>query len=883
MAAVSDVIPSMLQGISQQAPELRLPIHGEIQWNAVSSPVHGLGKRAGTRHIRTLGFTVPTTPEQMFRYPKVHWIDRDRQERYTVSIQNQTIRVFDLTGTAYPVSTTLPPDDAYLACESDERDLQMLTINDTTLVLNRTKQVKMDSTQTDAAQTKFIVWIRAVGYGVKYTIRLNGTDYSYQLPDGDPVSEVVDVRTSKVALELKTLIAAAGYTVTHTAEDSVFWVDNPSGHNVEVKDSNGNRNSVLINGYAKVLSDLPPKAPTNYVVKILGGEDVADDYWVRFDPVRSAGSKAGKRGEWIECPRPQITYRFDSRTLPHQLVRKQNPDGSIYFEYSAVTWGERLVGGGTTNPQPTFVPGYIRSMFLVQNRLGFLSGANVCLSAVDDLFNFWRTTTLELIDSDRLDYNVSANKVTDLFHTVVTNDQLLLISDKAQLSVPLSDGLSPATFSALTSSTYPVSTLCEPPLFGSTVLLPQSDGQYTNFLEYDAEGDTRLKVGNELTMHVKRYMAGEPLSVAVCEPQTTAFVLTTGNRSVLYVYGWQGPPRGRVQNSWGHWSFDGSVLSVGVYDSRLYMLIWRPEGVCLEVVEIDARRLDGLMPFPVLLDRRVVAGSADTDIYQTQIDTGIRRATETNGTGGVLQARIEQEGGDPTALFSTPGGLDPSTVPSIVDLYPGGGGGGDPGGGGGDPGGGGGEPTNTGGVGPQPEDPTTTQPGNRTTTVTLPWTPIVGRTVVIRGDSGRVVPWTAGAGRAIIIDSDAPTVYYIGNTYEFRYRFGPAAVLKQTLAGGIATKQTGILQVLRWTVDASYAGPFVIEVRRKLRSVAQKLCIPRRVGQSPVNGPAAHTGQAPVLAKAEEARVDLVNSTPVPSWFSTARWEGELSREYSAL
>jgi hypothetical protein len=159
----------------------------------------------------------------------------------------------------------------------------------------------------------------------------------------------------------------------------------------------------------------------------------------------------------------------------------------------------------------------------------------------------------------------------------------------------------------------------------------------------------------------------------------------------------------------------------------------------------------------------------------------------------------------------------------------------------------------------------------------------VGRTVVIRGDTGGIVPWTAGDGGGIVIDSDAETVFYIGNLYWFRYRFGPAAVLKQTIAGGVATKQTGLLQVLRWIVTAASAGPFHLEVYRNLRERIVKICTPRRTGQSPVNAPTSHTGQTSVLSKAETSRVEITNPYPVPSWFSTARWEGELSREYTAL
>ena len=52
MALVSKSIPNLINGISQQPPEVRLPSQGEVQENGLASVVRGLEKRPGTEVIQ---------------------------------------------------------------------------------------------------------------------------------------------------------------------------------------------------------------------------------------------------------------------------------------------------------------------------------------------------------------------------------------------------------------------------------------------------------------------------------------------------------------------------------------------------------------------------------------------------------------------------------------------------------------------------------------------------------------------------------------------------------------------------------------------------------------------------------------------------------------
>ena len=77
MALVSSSIPNLINGISQQPAEIRLPSQGERQVNGLSSVARGLEKRPGTEHQSRIATTSITDSF-------IHSIRRDREEEYTM-------------------------------------------------------------------------------------------------------------------------------------------------------------------------------------------------------------------------------------------------------------------------------------------------------------------------------------------------------------------------------------------------------------------------------------------------------------------------------------------------------------------------------------------------------------------------------------------------------------------------------------------------------------------------------------------------------------------------------------------------------------------------------------------------------------------------------
>ena len=123
MALVSKSIPNLINGISQQPPEVRLASQGEIQENGLASVVKGLEKRPGTEVVKKLDFSASGTY-------LIHPIRRDETEEYTLILgksgSDKFIKIFDGDGNAMPVQGSDNAADPTFA-DIDNDDLGYFT------------------------------------------------------------------------------------------------------------------------------------------------------------------------------------------------------------------------------------------------------------------------------------------------------------------------------------------------------------------------------------------------------------------------------------------------------------------------------------------------------------------------------------------------------------------------------------------------------------------------------------------------------------------------------------------------------------------------------------------------------------------------------------
>lgn len=144
MGLLSRNVSTLLNGVSQQPPMVRLPSQLEEQQDCMSNPAVGLSRRPPLRHLAKLaGTNAGNVASYTSAY--VHDVVRDATERYTIVVTNGKLEVFDpRTGVSRTVNA--PNGFSYLNVADPRNDLRLLTIEDYTFVVNRTVTVAMGAT-----------------------------------------------------------------------------------------------------------------------------------------------------------------------------------------------------------------------------------------------------------------------------------------------------------------------------------------------------------------------------------------------------------------------------------------------------------------------------------------------------------------------------------------------------------------------------------------------------------------------------------------------------------------------------------------------------------------------------------------------------------------
>lgn len=494
----SGSIPQLMNGVSQQPPSLRLASQGERQVNCMSSVVDGLGKRPPTEHIAKLS-------NSSFGAAFMHTINRDATERYTVIIKDDDLFVYDMTGTAMTVN--FPDGKGYLNSSSPATDFAVLTIADTSLIVNRSVTVTLD----------------AAGGG-----SLTGTKQTFSALPGSP------------------------------SNNDLYRIEGDASSNF-------------------------------------------DDYYVKY---------TSATGVWTESVAPALQNTLTAATMPHELVRT----APNTFTFRKITWDDRLVGDDNSNPAPSFVGHTINDIFLRNNRLGFFSDENYIYSEVgeDNYYNFWRTTVLQLLDSDPIDKSPGHTKVSILKYAIPFAKTLLAFSEQTQFIDATEGVLTPKSATLVPSTEFEAKLTAKPVALGKNIYFPVERGDFTGIKELFVDSAYNTVDAAETTAHVPQFIPKNVFKLAGSSNDNILLALTSDYPRRVYVNNFYfGPnPDGsltKLQNAWHYWEFPAgdTILNVDFIQSTIYFVIERADGVYFEKMNTAAGTTDSGFSFRINLDRKV--------------------------------------------------------------------------------------------------------------------------------------------------------------------------------------------------------------------------------------------------------------------------------------
>jgi hypothetical protein len=576
MGAYNGTIQNFIQGVSQQSQKQRIEGQLELQENCVSSILKGLTRRNGCRYLSETGIHGSGT----FYYT---YNRGDGKEKYLFILFGGILFVYNLeTGEQVSVDNA----DYLFSYFSDIGSIpKFFTVGDTTFVVNTKKTVSMSDAKSTSLSGTYLLYLKKASYGITYEVfaydPVAEEDIQIATFTTDSVVTIASERqdktlyeeTSEVLEELASQIedwfdTAYENLVTVETEKGVIKVTSDSDLRVNVSDTNGNQELFCVHDEIKSYDDLPPVAPDDFKVKVLGN-DTSDwnDYYVKF--VADSSDSVVSTGNWKETLADDIYYNFLLASMPCKI--KRLTDGT--FEISDCSWVPRDAGDDISNPSPSFIGKAITDIKFYQDRLVLSTNNSVCASVTGDYFNFFSDSVISSSNADPIDVSSSDNKVTDIQHMITFNGSLVIFSKQGQYFHPYDQPFDSDHFALVPKSHFSTEISARPQASAINVFVPFNLSNYVGIRVLDVNNLTGNIKGTKVTHHVEEYIPGSCLQIETSEDHAYLFIRCSGKPNSLFVYQWYYQGDEIKQQAWHEWTFSevDSIDHISIIDDILYM------------------------------------------------------------------------------------------------------------------------------------------------------------------------------------------------------------------------------------------------------------------------------------------------------------------------
>ena len=446
----------------------------------------------------------------------------------------------------------------------------------------------------------------------------NDEDTQIRMTVHDDGTEVIEPATDRTFNDGATQITfeIEGSVVSWYADYGAQTPYDASGIKVEVSDSYGDTMTSGISNTRESFEGLPVVAPNNYLLKIEGApESKLDDYHVHFvaDDPMSAHSDLG-RGKWEETMDVVQYYELDEETMPYKLVKFSDTE----YRWMPGEWEDKTVGDSATDPEPAFVQNTISDLFFFKGRLGFLTGETMVMSELDNPFNFWRTTTSQVLATDRISVSSSVNEITVFNYAVPFSNQLILFSDRTQFIVNYgSGGLTPMTTSLALISRYESSRFARPVSNDNSVIFAQRRSTSTAIYEMYPTGATDLSFeAKNISEQINNYIVGEVVKIETSSLAGAVVVQTDLQDNLLYVYRYYDRARERIVSSWSRYEMGCSYVISYFFVGNVMRMVdvtlpFLPQVFTHAKVAFNELRFDNTASLPFSVDGYYTFASSD--------------------------------------------------------------------------------------------------------------------------------------------------------------------------------------------------------------------------------------------------------------------------------
>jgi len=551
---VNQTLPSLVNGVSQQAPELRHDTTVDEMLNC------RLSFTEGTRRRNPLVETA--VDNTIADYPFIHTYERgDGTEAYIITITDGAWKSYDMDGVLQDSGT-----DSYLSIPAGTKaseSFSAVTVGDTTFIVNKTKEVAESgsythgTSNTDIHRSHAYYWVKRTY--ISYGGENNGTKntYSYTI-NGTTNSNKDTENGAKSDLIASTLAGQIGAS----SSGSIIYKNTSGTWNTS--DSWGNQASEGWQGVLKKLQDLPNTMGSYSGLQTL--VNVTGDEKNKFEGFWAWIKNAGEA--WIETVAPGIKDGFQNSTMPHILERTSIGN----FTFKEFDYYDRDKGDDLSNSMPSFVGQTIEDVFFYRNRLGFISGDNIIMSETGIYENFFRTTVTDLLDTDPIDVAVDTNSVANLKYAVPFNENLVVFGTHAQYIMGGDKALTPSTANLAQTTTYTINPKIAPKAIGPNLYFSINRGGYTQVREYFNIPGSTGNDATDITSHVPTYI-DHHISMLETSTKYDMVFLLAEDTNEIYIYNqtWEGDEKS--QSAWHRWEIpSASIFGIKVVSDDLLVM-----------------------------------------------------------------------------------------------------------------------------------------------------------------------------------------------------------------------------------------------------------------------------------------------------------------------
>ncbi len=609
-------IDSLINGISRQAAAQRLLSQCEEQINFISDPAKGLLSRPFSRHLTKLGDI------SLDGVVMCHQWQRDDDEEYALLLRDGTLNVYDLNdGSQKEVTYDVGCLD-YLATGDPENDLQVLTVDDTSWIVNRSVTVAAAGDIEDEPTAGFVY--------IKRGLKTTCYSITLHIPDETvTVSYTTPTQSAGTAAEYSstTIAEAIRDLITESSEDDEdltlynvhqhFYVDlyastlrfrpkDDESYFVACNDSYSDQATVYWIDSYKNYEDLPQNCFDGAKLEITNNsKDDSTHYFLEY--VEDSGYSTGR---WKEAAAWGLQHEIDPNTFPLKLVRQS--DGT--FHLSQCDLDPRVAGDDDSAPAPHFIGRTIEKLCFHANRLGVFCQDHVSWSRDDDYYRFYPKTVRQALDDDAFEQTTILEGLCDIKHSLPFARSLLIFGTSQQYQISADGAFTPRLAVVDPTTSHTCSSICAPVRAGASAYFISPNDSYSCVYEYYVMTDEVTNQAGSITAHISDYLPPEIFSLTARQNDTMLSMLSKQYRNRIYVYNYIWVGNDKAQSAWHYFEFSDDTIFINIkfIGDKLYMLLERSGETMIEYIDFATFNNDTEYT-PYIDSRVVITGEYDSD------------------------------------------------------------------------------------------------------------------------------------------------------------------------------------------------------------------------------------------------------------------------------